>query len=135
MTTLTRLVRFNIVGALGISVQLATLALLNRAIPHDYLITSSLAVELTLLHNFTWHLRYTWPHDRSSTTRARQLLRFHATNGLVSIVGNLALMRLFVRCAHQPVLFANVLTIAFCGLANFVLADRWAFAQAAKCTG
>ena len=122
--------RFNLVGALGILVQLATLAILNRAIPHRYLLTSTLAVELTLLHNFAWHIRYTW-RATSRRTRAAlpQLLRFHLSNGIVSLLGNLFLMHRFVRSFHAPILIANALTIACCGLANFLLAHHWVFAQ------
>jgi putative flippase GtrA len=128
MTPLTRFLRFNLVGLLGVIAQLTTLTLLNRAIPARYLLTSTLAVELTLLHNFTWHLHFTWPRTkitRHSATIA--LLRFHLSSGLVSLLGNLALMRAFVRSFHTPVLLANALSIACCGLANFLFAHHWVF--------
>lgn len=128
MSPLTRFLRFNLVGALGIAVQLATLALLNRVIPCHYLLASTFAVELTLLHNFFWHLRFTWPAaSRRAYDALTQLLRFHLSNGLASLLGNIALMRLFVRSAHLPILLANALTIACCGLANFLLAHHFVF--------
>lgn len=127
MNPLTRFLRFNVVGAIGVVLQLAILAVLNRALPHRYLLTSTLAVELTILHNFAWHTRYTWPQTTSGRTA---LLRFHLSNGLVSIFGNLVLMHLFVRSLHTPVLLANALSITCCGLANFLLAHHWAFASA-----
>ena len=124
--------RFNLVGILGIVTQLTTLTLLNRAIPTRYLLTSTLAVELTLLHNFAWHLRYTWPQTKITRRSATiALLRFHLSNGLISLLGNLALMRAFVRSFHSPILIANALTIACCGLANFFLAHNWVFPQTA----
>ena len=130
MNPLKRFLRFNLVGALGIVVQLGTLALLNRALPHHYLVTSTLAVELALLHNFFWHLRFTWPATSRRTRDAlAQLLRFHLSNGFVSLLGNLSLMRLFVRSAHLPILIANALTIVCCGLANFLLAHHWVFSK------
>jgi putative flippase GtrA len=118
--------RFNLVGALGVIAQLTTLTLLNHALPRHYLLTSTLAVELTLLHNFAWHTRYTWPRTPSPGTA---LLRFHLSNGLVSLAGNLLLMRLFVHSAHLPILLANALTLAACGLLNFLLAHHWVFAE------
>ncbi len=130
MSPLTRFLRFNLVGLFGIVIQLTTLALLNRAIPARYLLTSTLAVELTLLHNFTWHIRYTWPQakiTRHSATSA--LLRFHLSNGLISLLGNLGLMRAFVRSFHWPVLLANALAIICSGLANFFLAHNWVFTR------
>jgi putative flippase GtrA len=136
--------RFNTVGALGMAVQLGALALLNRFLAGRYLFASAAAVELALLHNFTWHLRYTWrdrggsaPILRQTQPQARartqprilpQLTRFHLSNGLVSMLGNLGLMRLLVRQARLPVLIANAIAILCCSLINFVLSDRWTFA-------
>lgn len=128
MNPLTRFLHFNLVGLFGIAVQLTTLALLNRTIPTHYLLTSTLAIELTLLHNFAWHIRYTWPQASPHSTLSR-LLRFHLSNGLISLLGNLALMPLFIKTAHTPIVLANALTIACCGLANFVLAHRFVFAH------
>jgi putative flippase GtrA len=125
MNPITRFFRFNLVGLLGIGLQLATLAMLNRAIPNHYLLTSTLAVEITLLHNFILHVHYTWPE---TTSPLIALLRFHLSNGLISLAGNIALMHLFVHSLHAPILLANTLTIAICGLANFLLAHHWAFA-------
>jgi len=129
MSPLKRFFRFNLVGLLGVVTQLTTLFVLNHAFPRHYLLTSTFAVEFTLLHNFVWHLHYTWPEtseNRMHDARG-QLLRFHLSNGLVSLLGNLLLMRLFVHSTHLPVLFANALTIACCGFANFLLAHHWVF--------
>jgi putative flippase GtrA len=132
--------RFNAVGALGMAVQLGVLALLNRLLAGRYLFASAAAVELALLHNFTWHLRYTWrdrggcapiqpqTHARTQPRILPRLTRFHLSNGLVSMLGNLGLMRLLVRQARLPVLIANAIAILCCSLINFVLSDRWAFA-------
>jgi len=51
---------------------------------------------------------------------------------VISLVGNLLLMRLFVGWLDFPVLAANVLTIAVCALANFAVSDRWVFAEDAS---
>ena len=127
MNPLKHFLRFNLVGILGIIVQLTTLAILNRALPHHYLLTSTIAVEITLLHNFLWHVHYTWPETLRLNALAA-LLRFHLSNGLISLFGNLVLMRLFIHALHAPILIANALAIACCGLANFLLAHFWAFA-------
>lgn len=135
MKTLPRLTRFALVGALGMAVQLTALALLNRAMPGHYLRASVAATELAILHNFVWHLHYTWPDRtqpdrRNDSTRTQQLLRFHLSNGLVSLAGSLILMRLLVQHAHLSLLPANILAISTCAAANFALADLWAFTQA-----
>ena len=137
MSPLQRFFRFNLVGLLGVVTQLTTLFLLNHAFPRHYLLTSTFAVEFTLLHNFVWHLHYTWPEESENRSGEAfsQLLRFHLSNGLVSLLGNIALMRIFVRAAHLPVLFANALAIACCGLANFLLAHHWVFPRTTQSHG
>lgn len=132
MKTLIRWGQFNLVGAVGMVVQLASLALLNRALKGHYLLASALAVEAALLHNFVWHLRYTWRDRRDQSARRTQLMRFHLSNGLVSMLGNLALMRILVDGARLPVLVANSIAILACSLVNFCLGDHWVFAGERK---
>ena len=119
--------KFNLVGAAGMIVQLAALAVFNRFLHGNYLIASAAAVELTLVHNFVWHLRYTWIDRRNHSTILRQLFRFHLANGLVSMLGNLALMRLLVQGAHLPLLVSNMIAILGCSIINFCLGDGWVF--------
>ena len=131
MNTFVRWCRFNMVGALGMVFQLGVLAVLNRLAPAHYLAATAAAIELTLLHNFILHLHFTWPDStRPDCTRPDRregrailgsLVRFHVSNGLVSMTGNLALMRLLVQAARMPVLVANGIAILICSLVNFWL--------------
>jgi len=125
---LLRWLRFNLVGAMGMVLQLVTLAALNHLDPGHYLVASAVAVELAVLHNFVWHIHYTWSDRRRHATLLSQLLRFHLSNGLVSLLGNLVLMRFLVHTAHRPVLVANISAILCCSIANFALSHNWAFA-------
>ena len=127
MTPLVRWAKFNAIGVLGMAVQLGALALLDRWMRGRYLIASGLALEVTLLHNFVWHVRYTWRDRCAEGSRLGQLVRFQLSNGLVSMIGNLVLMRLLVREARMPVLAANAVAIVCCSVANYCLGDRWAF--------
>jgi len=127
VTPLVRWAKFNAVGVLGMAVQLGALALLDRWMRGRYLIASGLALEVTLLHNFVWHVRYTWRDRCAEGSRLGQLVRFQLSNGLVSMIGNLVLMRLLVREARMPVLAANAVAIVCCSVANYCLGDRWAF--------
>lgn len=128
MNPFLRWLRFNLVGAMGMVLQLTTLAVLNHVAPGHYLIASAVVVELAVLHNFVWHIHYTWSDRRHHTPLLSQLLRFHLSNGLVSLLGNLALMRFLVHTAHRPVLVANLIAILCCSIANFALSHNWAFA-------
>ena len=129
MSTFIRWSKFNLVGAVGMVVQLAALAFFNRCAPGHYLLASAAALELTLLHNFVAHLHYTWSDRRRNSALLVQLVRFHLSNGLVSMLGNLALMRLLVGVAHLPLLVSNAIAILGCSILNFCLGNNWAFAQ------
>ncbi len=128
MNTFIRWGKFNLVGAVGMVVQLAALAGFSRLMPEHSLIATAAAVELTLLHNFVWHLHYTWRDRRDDSAIAGQLVRFHLSNGLVSMLGNLALMRVLVDEARMPLLIANSIAILCCSVVNFCLGNEWAFA-------
>ena len=122
--------RFSVVGAIGIAVQLGALALLRRA-DMDYLLSTVLAVEAAVLHNFVWHERYTWRERavESGWESVARLVRFHLTNGAVSLAGNAVAMRWLVGELRLPVIPANLIAIATCWLLNFVLSDRVVFTR------
>lgn len=128
-STLVRWLRFNFVGGIGILVQFFALFLLKSVLQLDYLVATALAVEAAVVHNFLWHERYTWadrvqPSGRRSLAR---LARFNITNGGVSIVGNLALMKVVVGMGHMNYLLANGIAITMCSLANFLVSETWVF--------
>lgn len=126
--------KFNFVGGIGIVVQLVALAVLLSLLKLDYLLATGLAVEIAVLHNFLWHERFTWA-DRTSTRRFQSLVRlakFNATNGAVSIGGNLMLMRLLAGEFRLNYMAANLIAIAVCSLVNFVLSDRLVFEREAS---
>jgi putative flippase GtrA len=114
---------------LGINVQLAALAVFRSWLELDYLLATGLAVEIAVIHNFLWHERFTWA-DRPATRPVQSLLRlakFNASNGAVSIVGNLLLMRLLVGEVKLNYVASNLIAIVLCSLVNFVLGDRFVF--------
>ena len=132
MTLFARWWKFNLVGAMGMVLQLAALALFSRWDAGHYLWATAAALELTLLHNFAGHLRYTWRDRRSNSALFTQLIQFHFSNGLVSMVGNLALMRFLVGQINLPVLVANGIAILCCSIVNFSLGNYWVFPDHAR---
>jgi len=123
-------IRFNVVGAGGFALQSGALFVLTHTTLHvTYLVATALAVELAVLHNFVWHQRWTWK-DRPAATMLESLCRlakFNVTNGLVSLVGNVAFMAILVGRLGLPIAGANLISVGVCSICNFVLADRIAF--------
>lgn len=126
---------FNTVGALGIAVQFATLATLVSLLGLHYLASTLIAVEAAILHNFFWHERWTWADraGRSSGSAFARLIRFHLANGIISLIGNIFLMTLFVEHLSLNYLPANALAIAVCSTLNFFAGDRIVYATKQSC--
>jgi putative flippase GtrA len=122
-----RWLKFNLVGAIGIAVQLLVLVVLKAGLRLDYLIATALAVETAVVHNFLWHERFTWA-DRAGAGFAR-FLKFNLTTGALSIAGNLALMKILVGLGHVNYLLANGITITACSVVNFLVSDGFVFAE------
>ena len=150
--------KFNFVGGIGIGVQFAALFLVKSVLHFNYLAATAIAVEAAVVHNFVWHEQFTWvDRTRSDGWRSafsaaikpffsfralapgaprsryfqsfRRLLRFNLTNGAVSILGNLALMKVMVGQGHMNYLLANAIAITLCSLANFLVSETWVFEQ------
>ena len=117
------------VGVMGFAVQLAAVALLTHVSSMPAAPATAIAVEITLLHNFVWHERWTW-RDRAAGVPARvfrRIARFHVGTGVVSLVGNVAVAVTLVEWLHAPVLVANIVAVGVLGVINFLIADRYVF--------
>jgi len=133
-------VAFYAVGALGLGVQLAALWLLTARVGVPYLLATAVAVEVTILHNFWWHERWTWRDratpDGSGTGRRAaaltRLARFHAANGLISLWGNVVLTGVSVNLVGTGYLTGNLIAVVTCSLVNFVAADRLVYRDGAR---
>jgi putative flippase GtrA len=127
-----RLLVFNLVGAGGLILQLAILALLVHIVHMPVLVATLIAVEGAILHNFAWHERWTWRDRpaRDGAERCRRLVRFHAANGVVSLVGNLVVTGGLVRVGIEPVV-ANVVAVLTCSLVNYTAGDLVVFSRQA----
>ena len=124
-----RWLKFNAVGAMGMAVQITTLAVGVHLLELHYILATVLAVEAALLHNFVWHVTWTWP----AATGAHRwppgsLLRFQLITGTVSIAGNTGFMWILVETVQLEPVFANLICIGACSLVNFAVCSRFVFA-------
>ena len=125
---LIRWLKFNAVGAIGICVQLVVLALLRSVLGWNYLLSTAFAVEVTIIHNFFWHERLTWA-DRFTDSRLGRFAAFNLSNGAISLLGNLGIMKLLAGVFGLNYFVANVIAIATCSLLNFAVGDQFVFTQ------
>src|SRR5208282_6164767 len=127
--------RFSLVGLMGAILQLLLISLLTKYFGVLSVAATAVAVEITILHNFIWHERFTWSGRGPKGYRqlVLRLWRFHAGNGLISLGGNTILMYCLVDRLKAPAMPAAMGGIALCALANFLVADRWVFANVSAC--
>ena len=121
-----RWLKFSVVGAAGLVVQLATLWACTRWLGIAPTIATVLAVEAALLHNFVWHEVWTW-RGGSPSARWNRLWRFHVATGSISIVSNVVFTMLFKNEFAIPLLVANVMAVAVTAILNFLAAELWVF--------
>jgi putative flippase GtrA len=94
---------------------------------------TAVAVEAAVLHNFSWHQRWTW-HDRPVTSWrscASRLVRFQMLNGGISLFGNMLVMWLLAGVPGIPPIGANIVAIATCAAINFAASEAIVFRPAA----
>jgi len=121
-----RPLRFALVGLAGIAVQVAVLVGLVGA-GLNLQIATVTAVAAAILHNFVWHLRWTWVDRTSNASVMRLFAKFGAANGLVSLAGNAVMTTVLVEDAGVRVAAASLIAIAACGILNYTLADLVVF--------
>jgi putative flippase GtrA len=128
-----RWIRFSGVGALGIAVQLAVLGWLVRGVGLHYLWATLIAVEAAVLHNFLWHERWTW-RERTGGDRANlagRLTKFHLLNGVLSLGGNMLVMRILTGTFGVDPLAASIAGVVSCSVLNFAASEVYVFARIA----
>jgi putative flippase GtrA len=133
--SLIRWLKFNLVGGIGVAVQLAALGVFRSWLGLDYLVATGFAVEIAVIHNFLWHERFTWLDRRAVGSRQSlaRFVKFNLSNGAVSLAGNLLLMRALVGAFGFNYVAANVVAIVLCSLVNFLLGDRFVFDGPVRC--
>jgi putative flippase GtrA len=98
---LLRWLRFSAVGMVGVAVQLSVLWLCSRVLRIPVAISVVMAVSVAVLHNFAWHEAWTWK-ELPAAGRWGRMIRFDASNGLLSIASNTILTMFFKQYLAIP---------------------------------
>lgn len=124
--TFRRISRFYFVGMIGIVVQLLVLTGLKSGLKLNYFLSTPLAVEAAIVHNFLWHERFTWA-ERAGKAAFSRFLKFNLGNGMISVAGNIVGMALLAGAAKINYVIANLVSVAGCSLLTFLISDRLVF--------
>jgi len=128
VSTVERFIRFNGVGALGIAVQLLIVYALVTWAGIPAAVATAAGVATAVVHNFFWHHHWTWSDRRGhADSILGTFFRFALANGLVSLIGNVAIVSILVVTTGLGSIPANVIAIALCGIINYWAGDTLVF--------
>lgn len=122
-----RLLKFGIVGATGVAVNMGSLYLLADFVRIPYFAGSPIAIELSILSNFWLNVVWTWK-DRSETGGLwTKIWRYHVGAGLTAILGNYLILVGLTELCGVNYLISNLIGIGVGTLSNFIVNDIWTF--------
>lgn len=116
---------------MGAVVQFGILAILTSRFGVEPLLSTAIAVEAAVIHNFAWHERWTWA-DRIGNaetiwSRFKRFCQFNVSTGFFSIGLNVLLTYYAMRTIGASYLIANLFAIAAASLFNFFVSELIVF--------
>ncbi|MBZ0263570.1 GtrA family protein, partial [bacterium] len=82
-----RFIKFGLVGSLGVVVNLGVYTIFFQVLEFQDFLARMIAIEISILHNFTWNFSWTWrDRGRQISSIPARLLRYHGST-LISSYG------------------------------------------------
>ena len=128
-SSLGRMIRFGIVGASGIVVNQGLLMLLHGTFGLPLLVSSLVAIEMSILSNFTLNSRWTWKVDLGRSLRrwVRKAVKYHAATVISAFAGNVLVLMGLVHLFGVDYRLANLVGIVVGSGLNYLAGEFWVF--------
>lgn len=130
-----RILRFQLVAGGGTLVNMGVLWLLKGRLEWPLLASGACAIELAILHNFTWHYFVTWreritsPHARDYFSR---LWRYNLVTASIDFSVNLTVLYLLNHFMGMHYIAANAIGMACGPVFKYLANERLIFKAAAR---
>jgi dolichol-phosphate mannosyltransferase len=124
-----RFVKFCVVGLSGVGVNMFFLWFFTEILKLFYLLSSPLAIELSILNNFILNDLWTW-RDRRKPGKLnyfKRMVQYHISVSVSAVIANIFLLWFLTEIFHLYYLFSNLLGIVAGTLLNYFINDRWTF--------
>lgn len=124
-----RMVRFGIVGGSGVIVNQGFLMLFHGVAGLPLLLSSIVAIELSIINNFVWNSLWTWKYNYGGSLKLwlQKCLQYHTTTVLTAFIGNVLVLMALVKLFGIDYRIANLIGIAVGSVLNYFLAEVWVF--------
>jgi len=113
---------------MGLAVNLGTLWVLVHGAGWPYLMAGGAAIQLSMIHNFIWHDRWTFRHRDTDMRWLGRLGRFELAMAVGMTLSWLTLAAL-VEWARVPLLLAQAGGSVVGAFVNFTMCKLWAWKQ------
>lgn len=123
-------VKFCIVGASGVLINLGAYAFLTRSAGMPHYLGSPLAIELSIITNFILNNAFTFQKRNAGYGLKRRFAQFHMVSGIAGIV-NFATLLVFVGLGLYDIL-GQFTGIALGTFINYYLNSRWTWKEFEK---
>lgn len=144
---LKRLIKFGIVGGSGVLVNMGIFYILNEFFLIDYSISGIIAIELSIINNFSWNHLWTWRDRKTEKTKTvvllgfssrwnsflLRLVKYHMVAGISGLV-NYGVLRLLVDGLVWNKYLSNLIGIGMAMAINFIINHKWTFRKEVKKT-
>ncbi len=106
-----RVLKFQLVAWVGTLVNMGALWLLKGRFGFPLAVAGACAIELAIIHNFTWHYFVTWRERVARTTGDYfvRLVKYNAVTASIDFAFNLTLLVVLTKYAGLHYLVANML--------------------------
>jgi putative flippase GtrA len=126
---LTKMVRFQLVALGGSLINFGCLWLCHGKLQLDLLPAAAIAIELAIIHNYSWHFFITWKHrvKRQFSIYIIKLLKYNILTASIDFYVSLGILSLLVSHINIHYLIANSLAMTAGFLIKFILNETIIF--------
>jgi dolichol-phosphate mannosyltransferase len=121
-----RLLKFSVVGISGVGVNMGVLYFLTEHVHIPYLISSIIAIEISIITNFLLNDLWTWK-DRIKKKYIYRIIQYHISVGITAVFVNWLLLLILTEVFGLYYLLSNLIGIAMGTFANYIINDVWTF--------
>lgn len=131
------MLRFGIVGVIGVFVNQGLLMLLHGALGMALHFASALAIEASILGNFVLNRRFTWGHRERWPPGQwlRRAAQYHVATAASAVLGNFGVLMVLVHFFGVDYRLANLIGIAAGAAVNYLASELWVFRGARAAPG
>jgi len=122
-----RLVKFGIVGASGVVVNVGCLYILTEFVRIPYFAASPIAIELSIISNFTINHLWTWRDRAGEGELWGKLVRYHIGAGATAVLANYGILIVLTEVFGMHYMISNLIGIAVGTFSNYLVNDLWTF--------